>query len=226
MRRSRAVSSKPDVLDDLVRSELRRALHPGASKVAVGLLLALLGVSMGIVRGSDGPRAYLEGVVARGVSLTTLLVALPLALGLARRGAPLTLDPGLAALAALRGFSPSQAGPLLRQKLARLLLAPPAAALLLTALAAILSLPDGARAGRRLALGLLLALFAALVAALLAGLGALSARLAARRGRALLLAALLVPWIAAATLPGVPRRASLPGAYRAGVDAILSLAAR
>jgi hypothetical protein len=200
------------------RRDAPTGLRAGRLLSAAATLVLALG--MAFVRSTDGGAAYLEGVAARGLSLHLLLVALPFGYALAGRGAG--GDAASYTLAALHGVDGRQFDAALAREALRGAAARGAWSVgLLGAEMAALSLPDGPLASKRAGLALaLIATGAALgAAAALLGLGA--ARAAGRRGRLAFVAALAVPLVLDALVPGYPSWATLPGAYRAWVNALL-----
>ena len=207
-------------LSSLLRARLARASGmlsvPLASVVTVMLVLGLL-----LVRMVDGPSAFVSGVVARAVTVHLVLVAQPFAYAVARLGATWPAEPGLVALARLRGWDDGDVArrvPLaaLRVAVGRIL----APCLVVAVLAALASLPDVGLAAQRLAVGLALVGIGIASAAGLASLAALLARVTRRWARLLLVVVLVGPWMLA-RIPGVPREASPFGAYTSARDALL-----
>lgn len=190
--------------------------------VAPGALCSLLALAMTVLRAVDGPSVFLDGVVARGAAVSTLLTALPLGFRLAKaQGGP--FDPGLVGLVGGYGVGSRRylaraarlvaRGAMLR---ALVFVAP------LALLAAALSLPSPALVFSRLGVGLALCGVAALSAAGLALLGLGAAFASQRRGQWLFVTCLLAPWVMASALDA--KSASLPGLWRLSIDAALRLA--
>ena len=191
------------------------------------LATVMLASAMPILRYADGPGAFLEGVVARGVTAHLVLVSLPFALAVARLGKTWPSEPGLVALAAQRGFTEGDVADLVPGAAMRVAARRAALACApLVVLAVVLALPDGSAAFRRLVATTLLVLLGALSAAGLAALGSLFAARARRVAGLALASVVVIPWVVALTVSAVPSYASLPGAYDAVRAQILVASSR
>ena len=183
-------------------------------------------VLLAVVRSGDGDKAVLEGGAARTLTVALWLRALPLALAAARHGREL-LDEGVASLAALRGVAPAVvAQRATRAPLTALVRALTPALVVAGVWPLVLSAGDGAAAlARKLSVLALLCALAVLAGVGLVSLGRWVGQRASspRRAMATLAALLLGPWLAV-RLVDAPRMLSLPGLYRAAVDAVLRLA--
>lgn len=186
-------------------------------------IVGMLALAMVFLRVVDGPRAFFDGVVARGMSASVLLVALPFAFSLARLGATYPVDRGLLVLLRLRGVDPTTVARRLRLtalRMAALRGAVTGGALGLLAL--ILTLPD---------LAALKARIPVIGAVLMVGVGssvglAMAGSLLAQWGRArgglLLLLVFLLPLVVSAGLPD-GYVGDLFGLYDAAIDEALRL---
>lgn len=211
-------------LDALLRFRLERSGRRLFPIVTFGLG-TLLVIAMLIVRTSDGPRAFLDGVVARNVTLQVVLVALPLAFSLAALGRAWPIDPAVATLAKLRGFSREDIETRLSLVVVKVAVRRAVLGTLpLAIVAALLSLPDASAFGKRLLVGAALVVVAIAVSLVLAFAGLVAARLAGGRGRSVLLAILALPQMLGFVLPGYPDAATPTGLYDHAVAKVLAVA--
>lgn len=165
-------------------------------------IVALLALSMLVLRIADGPKAFFPGVVARGMGTYLLLVALPFGFALARLGRSYPVDLGLLVLFRMRGVDPRTVESRLRVTALRL------AALrgllvggVLGLLALVLALPDTDALKRAIpaVLGVVVVGVGSSVGLAMAGF--LAAQWARARGSLLLVLAFLVPMFLSAGLP-------------------------
>jgi hypothetical protein len=190
----------------------------GLAAAAVGVLLhAILLI---VVRLDDAQDTPLDAPLRSAAEWLALAVGGPIALAAAHDRATADRRDGIEALAAARGI-PAAALHATRSLAAMIevavAIAVPAAAL--AVLGALLA-GSAAAALRPLAVGAAIAVFAAVCGVTLGGLASMSGRLAGPRGRSLVAAILLIPWVVA-DLAGNARW-SIPGA----LDAFLSFAVR
>jgi hypothetical protein len=190
-----------------VGKALAWALTGGLAAMAVG------------ERMSEGADVSLRGLVVLAAHGVPWLVGAPIALAAAEDHAAADRHDGILALAASRGVSPSGLGA------ARVLAAMEEIAWGIGAPLATLALLTAALAGRvpavldRVGLALGVAAFAMVAGVVLGGLGAACGRLGGARGRWLLLAIVVGPWMLA-DLAG--RGAwSIPGALGVALDLVL-----
>ncbi len=182
---------------------------------AIPVVLAFAGIAVAI-RSVDGSLAPLEGLVPTAATWLAWIVAAPLALSAARDRRLLDRREGLDALAAARGFSASAL------ESARALGAMTAITTALGGPLVVLTLFTAALAGSvrlafaRLALALLAAAFALIVGVTLGGLASICARAGRARGRLLLVALVVGPWMLADLLDHGAW--SIPGALAAVLD--------
>lgn len=215
------------IANDSLMALLRTRFSAEARRTSVvfaGGLLTLLAFSMIAVRVADGPRAFLDGIVARGTSVVVLFAALPTAFAMARVLGVAPVEPWILALAGLRGFHPRQVldrvpSALFFVALMRvfLLLIP------LVALSVLLSLPDIHTAARRIFAGTLfvaLAMFCSGVLVVVAWLGARWFQ----RGRLALVLFIFLPAILTSMSHKLPRELSPWGAYSSMNEAVQRLA--
>jgi hypothetical protein len=205
---------------------VRRLQSSRGRRFLAGLTAAIVGLlalSMIFLRVVDGPRAFFDGVVARGMGTFMLLVALPFAFSLARLGASYPVDRGLLVLFRLRGVDPNTVA--LRLRLTALRLA--ALRGLLTGgalglLALILTLPDLAALKARVpaVLGVVGVGVASSVG--LAMAGSLAGQWGRARGGFLLLLVFVLPLVVSAGLPD-GYVGDLFGLYDAAIDEALRL---
>ncbi|MFO0659423.1 MAG: hypothetical protein U0165_06290 [Polyangiaceae bacterium] len=220
MSNERVSHGSMDALDALLLQQFSSSGR-WSSLLIAGSGLTFQALSMMILRGVDGPKANLDGILARAVTWFVVGAALPTALGLARMMNAWPGEPWLVVLAKMRGISPldvARRAPFaaFRIVIARsvLMLGP------LVLLSMLLSLAEPGAATHRalsgalfLGLGLASALF--LVAA-----GWVGARWLGGRGRLLILVLLIVPGIFTGASRGLPRYFSPSGAYVSANEAV------
>lgn len=185
--------------------------------------MLLLATSMVVLRVADGPAAFFDGVVARGMGVYLLLVALPFAFALAGLGASYPVDVGLLLLFRMRGVGPAVVESRLRVTAIRLAaLRGAAVGGGLGLLALLLSLPNTAALRQRIPAVLAVVLVGVASSVGLAMAGFLAAQWARKRGRLLLLAAFVVPVFLSAGLPE-GYVGDVFGLYDAAIDEALRL---
>ena len=213
-------------LQELIGTRVARA-GGRIGMVFSSLTTAALACAVPILRFEDGPTAFLEGVVTRGVTAHLVFVAFPFALAVARLGRTWPSEPGVVALAAQRGFSEGDVAALVlgatmrvAARRAALTCAP------LALVAVVFTLPDGSALFRRLIATSLLVLLGALSSAGLAALATLFAARVRRAASLALTSVVVLPWLLVLTVSSVPPYASLPGAYDALRALIVDAASR
>lgn len=189
-----------------------------------GLLFQAL--TMMIIRGVDGPRANLDGIVARGVTWFVIGAALPTVLAATRLMNAWPGEPWLLVLARLRGISPVDVAR--RTPIAALRVVMRRAFFMmlpLVLLSIVLSLPEASVASRRVLTGGLFVGLAAASSLFLLLVGWAGARWLGGRGRMLIVALLIFP----ALFSGASRRTrhlSPSGLYSAANEAVQKIASR
>jgi hypothetical protein len=200
----------------LARARLRetggaRAARAGAWSVTLTFAAIAVGLRL-----TDGANAALSGVVASAAPWVAWLAGVPLSLAAADDARTADRRDGVLALAAARGFGPSGLGS--ARALAAMIEIARAIAVPLVALALLTAALAG-RAGAaldRIGHGAGAALFAIVAGVTLGGVGAACGRVGGARGRWLLVAVVIGPWMLA-DLAG--RGAwSIPGALGAVLD--------
>lgn len=206
----------------LARARLRGTTAARFAAVASIIVTAGLAAAALVLRQSDGGEASLEGLLGTAARTLTWLVAAPLALAAAQDRRALDRREGLDALAAARGLSAASLAS--ARVVAAMIEIARALGVPLGGLALLLiALSGSARlALARLGLGLGVLVFALVTAVTLGGLGAAAGRIGRDRGRWLLFALIVGPWILA-DLAGQGAW-SIPGALDAALDFVLHLA--
>ncbi|MRG91243.1 hypothetical protein [Polyangium spumosum] len=181
----------------LSRARLGRTTLSRAG-LACGALLGAVFATLAIVlRATEGTSAPLEGLVGLGAASITLLAAAPTTLAAASDRTAEDREAGIEALAATRGLRARSLHVV--RWVASMLQIGRAIALPLVGLALVtvaLS-SSGSMALRRVVFALGLLAFSAVAGITLGTLAAFSARLGGRRGRVLLVAIVVVPWMLA-----------------------------
>lgn len=186
-----------------------------AAVASIPIVLAFAGIALAL-RSTDGALSPLEGLVPTAATWLAWAAAAPLALSAARDRRLLDRREGLDALAAPRGFSSSAL------EAARALGAMTTISRALGAPLVLLTIFTAALAGSlrlaiaRLGLAALAAVFALVAGVTLGGLASICARLGRARGRLLLLAVVVGPWMLAGLLGHGAW--SIPGALAAVLD--------
>jgi hypothetical protein len=200
----------------LARAQLRRSGGGRVATVLGGLLVVGFAVAVLLLRAADGGDARLEGLVGTAARWTAWLVGAPIAGAAAEDRRSRNLRDGIDALAAARGFSVQSREAAL--VLGAMIEAASAIGVPLVALALLTAAVAGSLELAIARLGLALAAFSFAVVAgvTLGGLGATCGVLGRSRGRLLLVALVIGPWILA-DLTGY-RALSIPGALAAALD--------
>lgn len=205
----------------LARSRLAQATLSRVGFVS-GMSLALsLVVFAIVVRASDGASAPLDGLVDVGAASITCVAAIPATLAAAADRRTADREGGIEALSAMRGVHVAQLE-LARAYAAMVHIARSTALPLVTLCLAIAALSSTlAMAVQRIATTLGLISFAVMVGVVLGSVATLSARIGGRRGKLVVSAIVLLPWL----IGGLFGRSiySIPGALDAALTLILDL---
>ncbi|MFT3768629.1 MAG: hypothetical protein QM820_24550 [Minicystis sp.] len=200
----------------LARAQLRASRRARAARIGAWLVvIGFAGVAV-VVRAGDGAEASLSGVVARAAYWVVWLAGAPLALAAAEDHGAVDRRDGVQALAAMRGVSAAGLGS------ARVLAAMAEIASTMGVPLFLLALLTAGLAGRagaamyRVGVGVGAVAFAVVAGVTLGGLGAACGRIGRSRGRWLLAAVVLGPWLLA-DLAGHGAW-SIPGALGAVLD--------
>jgi hypothetical protein len=200
----------------LARARLRRSGGGRAASVFRILLFVGFAGAILVVRATDGGDAPLTGFIGAAARWVAWLVGAPLALAAAQDHHALDQRDGIAPLAAIRGFPPRslEAARVLGAMLEITL----ALGVPLVALAGLTAAVAGspALAFVRIGLGFAAAAFAIVAGVTLGGISAACGQLGRARGRLLLFAVVVGPWILA-DVTGY-RSFSIPGALAAALD--------
>ena len=186
-----------------------------ATVTSIPIVLAFAGIAL-VLRRVDGALSPLEGLVPHAAAWLAWAAAAPLALSAARDRRLLDRREGLDALAAGRGFSESAL------EAARALGAMTTITTALGAPLVVLAIFTAALAGSlrlalaRVGLAALAAVFAVIAGVTLGGLASICARVGRARGRLLLFALVVGPWMLADLLGHGAW--SIPGALAAVLD--------
>jgi hypothetical protein len=200
----------------LARSTLSRIGFVSGMSLALALVVFAI-----IVRASDGPAAPLDGLVHAGAASIACVAAAPPTLAAAVDRRTADREDGIEALSAMRGIHAAHLD-LVRTYAAMMHIARTTALPLVTLAVAIAALASSAgMAFQRLAVALGLLAFATIVGVVLGSVSALSARIGGRRGKLVVSAIVLLPWIVGELFGrGIY---SIPGALSATLSLILDM---
>lgn len=205
----------------LMRSRLARTTLSRVGFVSgMSLALALVVFAL-IVRASEGPAAPLDGLLDAGAASIAFVAAAPTTLAAATDRRTSDREGGIEALAAMRGLHVARLE-LARTYAAMMHIARATAFPLMTLALAITALASsGAMALRRIGITLGLVFFSAIVGVVLGSVAALSTRIGGRRGKLVVSAIVLLPWMIGELFDrGLY---SIPGALNAALSLILDL---
>lgn len=206
----------------LMRSRLAQTALSRVGFVS-GMSLALsFAVFAIVVRASEGPSAPLDGLLEVGAGSIACVAAVPTTLAIATDRRTADREGGIEALVAMRGVHIAQLE-LARVYAAMVHLARTTAFPLLTLATVIAALAsNGAIVLHRLGVVLGLGVFAVMVGVVLGSVATFSARVGKTRGKLLVTAIVLLPWIVGEVFGrGIY---SIPGALDAALSLILEIA--
>jgi hypothetical protein len=186
--------------------------------MALALSLVVFAI---VVRASDGPTAPLDGLIDAGAASIAWVAAAPTTLAAATDRRTEDREGGIEALSAMRGVHVAHLQ-LVRTYAAMMHIARTTALPLVTLAVSVAALASsGPLALRRIGLMLGLVGFSAMVGVVLGSVAALSARMGGRRGKLVVSAIVLLPWI----VGGMFGRSiySIPGALDAALSLILDI---
>jgi hypothetical protein len=187
-----------------------------------GMSLALsLVVFAIVVRASEGPSAPLDALIDAGAAAITFVAAAPTTLAAATDRRTADREGGIEALSAMRGVHVAQLE-LARTYAAMMQIARTTGLPLVTLAIAIAALASSfSLALQRLGVVLALVVFSVIVGVVLGSVAAFSARVGRRRGKLVVSAIVLLPWI----VGGLFGRSSysIPGALDAALSLILDI---
>jgi hypothetical protein len=214
-----------EALDALLLQRFASSSRFSSLFIAGGGLL-FQAFTMMIIRGVDGPRANLDGIVARGVTWFVIGAALPTVLGATRLMNAWPGEPWLLVLARLRGVSPIEVARRTPIAALRVVLRRAIAMVLpLVLLSMLLSLPEPGMATRRALTGALFVGLAGASSLFLLLVGWVGARWLGGRGRLLIVALLILPGLFSGASRKM-RHLSPSGLYTAANDAVQRIASR
>lgn len=200
----------------LAQQTLSRVGFVSGMSLAVSLVVFAL-----IIRASDGAAAPLDGLLDTSAASITFVAAAPATLAAASDRRTADREAGLEALTAMRGVHVAQLD-LARLYAAMMHIARTTALPLVTLSLALVALASsGSIALMRLGLALGLVAFSAMVGVVLGSAASLSARIGGKRGKLVVAAIVLLPWIVGELFGrGLY---SIPGALDATLSLILDL---
>jgi len=205
----------------LARSRLAQSTLARVGFVS-GMSLALsLAVFAIVVRASEGPTAPLDGLIDAGAGFITCVAAAPTTLAAATDRRTADREGGIEALSATRGVHVAQLE-LARTYAAMMHIARTTALPLATLAISIAALASSlGMAARRMGVMLGLVVFSVMVGVVLGFVAALSARVGGRRGKLVVSAIVLLPWLVGEVFGR--GMYSIPGALDAALSLILDL---
>lgn len=205
----------------LTRSRLERTTLSRVGFSAAISLALTLAVVAAIARASDGSTAPLDGLIDIGAAAIAFVAAAPTTLAAATDRRTIDREDGIEALAAMRGVHVTQL------ELARTYAAmmhigrTTAVPLVMLGLTVAALASTGAMALQRLVLTAALVVFSGIVGVVLGSVATLSARVGGRRGKLVVAAVVLLPWIVGNLFGrGIY---SIPGALDAALALILEM---
>ena len=200
----------------LAQSTLARVGFVSGMSLALSLVVFAI-----IVRASDGSAAPLDGLVEAGAAAIAFVAAAPTTLAAATDRRAADREGGIEALAAMRGVHVAHLD-LVRTYAAMMLVARTTALPLVTLAIAVAALASSTgMAFRRLGIALGLLAFSVVVGVALGSVAALSARVGGRRGKLVVSAIVLLPWIVGELFGrGI---FSIPGALSAALSLIFDI---
>jgi hypothetical protein len=218
-RRARLRTTLRPALIALARARLRQTKGGRWSALLGLLLLAAFGVIELILRADEGPGVAFGGLLETATRAITWAAGAPVALAAAHNRARADRDEGIEALAASRGAGPRSLAAV--RTFAAMLQATIAvgAPLVVLALLAVVLTGSVPSALRHLGLALGLAGFSLVAGVTIGGVAAACERVGGARGRSLLLAVVLIPWVLT-DLVGL-RAWSIPGALNAALTFVV-----
>ncbi|MBK9258807.1 MAG: hypothetical protein IPM54_03110 [Polyangiaceae bacterium] len=186
--------------------------------MSLALSLAVFAI---IVRASDGPTAPLDGLIDAGAASIACVAAAPTTLAAATDRRTADREGGIEALSAMRGLHVAHLD-LVRTYAAMMHIARTTALPLVTLAIAIAALASSAgMALRRVGIALGLLAFSLIVGVVLGAAASLSARVGGRRGKLVVSAIVLLPWIVGELFGRSIY--SIPGALSAALSLILDI---
>lgn len=206
---------------DLARSRLAQLTLSRVGFVS-GMSLALSFVVFAIVvRASEGPSAPLDALIDAGAGAITVVATAPTTLAAATDRRTADREGGIEALSAMRGVHVAQLE-LARTYAAMVHIARTTALPLMTLALSIAALASSlSLALRRIGVMLGLVAFSAIVGVVLGAVAAFSARVGGRRGKLVVSAIVLLPWIVGELFGRGSY--SIPGALDAALSLILDV---